>query len=964
MANKKYSDLTLKDVLLTTPIFCEDPDTSNGFAKTNAQKILNLYAQSGTFAFDATIGASGADYTTINAAHAAGKYILKQVDDVTEINNTIISQKVQIVGNKDYSINFGNYNLSGASGADLIILNADITTNFTSANRLFSGTWTNKNLKIDFCDITNNSSINNCLIANYGLFQNCTVNLGNIYGGGFGDFTGFYGILKNVDIIGGGVSCEASVNYGIVAGVDQSENVRLSGTFKSTSLNVINKVSGLVLDTSATTLTVYDAVNVEDKQNNNTITVLYNITNFSVFAFSSTDINYSNGTINGADAGTNIKASSTYKIDGVDVEVFYDATVGGSGQYTTIRAAYLAGAYILKQVGNITELNDTTIAERVEIYGNKDYTIDFGNYTLLYAAGADLTIHNANITTTFASTNTLFSGLWTDKNLTVNDCVITNTATVDFATIAENGTFNDCIVNLNNKSFGGFGNTTTEFGGILNNVELVGGGVSCQAGVLVSSTDELISKDVKLSGTWNANACTFNKIDGLIIDLLSVSSLTVSEASRVYDLNNNTTVTPSENIHQFNVFALGTTDCNYSQGVINGVDAGENIKAGTTYKINGSDINFQELVTVGSGGVYTELQDALDDSKFNMLLVGNITATKTTAIGANNVKINLNGYDIDFNTNVITMTTTTGKLSIVGNGSITTASATSVDYLFPNNIYKNQLTIKGDNLITINQNSTSNNTWLMSSGIIENFKIILSDFTSNCFASAGIYDGIEANNGEIVGGGTNNKYVYHINSVVRSKFVKFSGTFSSNSDGFILTAGNSLLEDCEYAGIGTVTLRLTGNTSHIIRFNDSTEKVLLRQCENVRDSYVYGISPFNDDNLNLNNVEFVNDIDLNNNNIVENCTFNATLDITGDNNQISKNTYLDDISVTGDSNDITGNLGTVLAPKTLTLQAGVKYNKIDVRTANNASVLSAEVVDNSGNPNNVINRDENSTQLT
>ena len=92
---------------------------------------------------------------------------------------------------------------------------------------------------------------------------------------------------------------------------------------------------------------------------------------------------------------------------------------------------------------------------------------------------------------------------------------------------------------------------------------------------------------------------------------------------------------------------------------------------------------------------------------------------------------------------------------------------------------------------------------------------------------------------------------------------------------------------------------------------------------------------------------------------IEGSAFLSTLTVSGDNNRI-EGYYSDNISITGDSNDIRGNLGSVATPKTATLQAGVNYNYIELRTGNGAAT---DVTDSSGTGTNTI-LTGNRTQLT
>lgn len=72
-----------------------------------------------------------------------------------------------------------------------------------------------------------------------------------------------------------------------------------------------------------------------------------------------------------------------------------------------------------------------------------------------------------------------------------------------------------------------------------------------------------------------------------------------------------------------------------------------NVPSGKTYKINDIDILLGKLVSVGTGGDYPTIKDAVDASKYSLVLISDVTELLDIDFGQNNIHINLNGYEMD-----------------------------------------------------------------------------------------------------------------------------------------------------------------------------------------------------------------------------------------------------------------------------------------------------------------------------
>jgi len=171
------------------------------------------------FYFDATVGASGADYTTLKAAIDAGKSRILVMSSTTEVANINIvvatTPNIYIYFVAGTQVDMGIYRFTDS--APVTSFSAEngkfVYAHTVSGQELFdfegnaSGIFRLVNMVID-----NNSTANNCNIVGHGIvfpqyFQNVRIELPNYASCGIKESSGD-GYFENVKIIGGGNACE------------------------------------------------------------------------------------------------------------------------------------------------------------------------------------------------------------------------------------------------------------------------------------------------------------------------------------------------------------------------------------------------------------------------------------------------------------------------------------------------------------------------------------------------------------------------------------------------------------------------------------------------------------------------------------------------------------------------------------------------------------------------------------
>jgi len=207
---------------------------------TDAGRVITpaTFAASSWLPYQATIGATSAQYATVNAAYAAGKRRLLAVSNVTEVSNTTITEDLSIHARNNVAVDFGDY--KAIIGA---VITVNITSDWDGAYRwahttgtpLFDAAgFTTAILNVGKCNLTNQSTVANTMLCNCNFdIKSVLAVAPNVASGMFTqtDTATLSGNLSDVGIVGGGASCEKVINVakGLVS------DVSLSGTYKTTA---------------------------------------------------------------------------------------------------------------------------------------------------------------------------------------------------------------------------------------------------------------------------------------------------------------------------------------------------------------------------------------------------------------------------------------------------------------------------------------------------------------------------------------------------------------------------------------------------------------------------------------------------------------------------------------------------------------------------------------------------------
>jgi len=229
-------------------------DSTTGLGDNVQEALDNLDASSGGISkYDATVGTTGADYTTISAAIATGKSRLLLVDDVTETASFNMPDNFLLEGTGKYgfNLNMGIYKFLDNSGANqgFDIINIKITFAYTVAGNLFNpnntdtGKYVFENVYFD-----NNSTVASSLVFN-NTSNNCktfandiVLDLPNFNGCGWKDR---HSNLANFFIIGGGTNCGDC----LILSFANVKGISFSGTF-ATSITTIEGTSSVISNIS------------------------------------------------------------------------------------------------------------------------------------------------------------------------------------------------------------------------------------------------------------------------------------------------------------------------------------------------------------------------------------------------------------------------------------------------------------------------------------------------------------------------------------------------------------------------------------------------------------------------------------------------------------------------------------------------------------------------------------------
>lgn len=184
--------------------------------------------------YDATVGTSGADYTTLKGAIDASKVRILVIDDTTEAADIAVPAGgflVYIIAGA--TVTMGGYQFTYAQAADVTIEGqGEIDYTHTGANELLFQNSSYTTSKVIFNGITvdNNSSQDGCHLADgVQIVDSIRWELSNNNNGGI-ESCKSGSRISNVEFVGGGSSCENACKTGETNNVVWN-NILFTGTF-------------------------------------------------------------------------------------------------------------------------------------------------------------------------------------------------------------------------------------------------------------------------------------------------------------------------------------------------------------------------------------------------------------------------------------------------------------------------------------------------------------------------------------------------------------------------------------------------------------------------------------------------------------------------------------------------------------------------------------------------------------
>lgn len=209
--------------------------------------------------FDATIGATGAEYTTFKAAVDAGETSIRAIANTTEVSDTTMPSSLVLYIDQGITCNFSAFNITASANVEFKkegegnIAYASGTLN----KEFFDEDVTTSTFIFENGVFDNNSTFSGCVLSNAAsqTITNCTVDIANIDACGV-KFLTQDSFLSNVKFIGGGTSC-----YEVLDMDDGTAlNITLNGDFSGLSgNNAIRKdtanaiIKNVFIDTTSST---------------------------------------------------------------------------------------------------------------------------------------------------------------------------------------------------------------------------------------------------------------------------------------------------------------------------------------------------------------------------------------------------------------------------------------------------------------------------------------------------------------------------------------------------------------------------------------------------------------------------------------------------------------------------------------------------------------------------------------
>lgn len=281
----------------------------------------------GASKYDATVGATGADYTTVKAAVDDGKSRLLVIDDTTETADTVKTGALLIHVQAGVTLNFGDYKITNSDGTPFYISGDGYASEITWAPD------SDKDLFSSSASLDDHYSY----LKNLYIDHNGTVGGGqNILGNGNWNVEGIYMEIPNVSgsqlmspavsnrllidncwFVGAGSS--STVNSS--GGETIANNIHLSGTFKTSFGFTVSRGSNIVAEDSTAiaiaTQTIATSTGGASLSNVRAMNASSLVQNFSENACNFTNINTAKLDINATD-DVSISTSNITNLDLTD----------------------------------------------------------------------------------------------------------------------------------------------------------------------------------------------------------------------------------------------------------------------------------------------------------------------------------------------------------------------------------------------------------------------------------------------------------------------------------------------------------------------------------------------------------------------------------------------------------------------------------------------------------------------
>jgi hypothetical protein len=228
--------------------------------KLKIETLLNTISPGFVHFFDATIGATGADYGTLKEAIDAGKKTLLAIDNTLEVADITLPSSTLIYINTGVEVSLSGFNiLAGANDIEFKKLGGGTLSYASSTlNKTMFSVNGNTGITFNFSSgsINNSSTQSGCKItdAQNQRINGCTINLPNTHDCGI-DFNTINCFLEDVNIVGGGVLC-----YGAIIMTNGTvKDISITGDYSSTE-DIITKpqdiftvIQNVNIDTSTAT---------------------------------------------------------------------------------------------------------------------------------------------------------------------------------------------------------------------------------------------------------------------------------------------------------------------------------------------------------------------------------------------------------------------------------------------------------------------------------------------------------------------------------------------------------------------------------------------------------------------------------------------------------------------------------------------------------------------------------------